>query len=139
MTVQYGVGPAYLAQCPHAPPPPAGYRVWQEPLDGPVPLALEAQAKHIAYDMSRPLGYTETASVAGVTVILRVDPHPWTHDAQGNLVTGCFHGVTAYVPLAPHVVPPSAPARSGLGALLEVLTLASVTTGLAYTVPRVFR
>jgi hypothetical protein len=129
MTVQYGVGPSFAAQCPPTPAPPTGYRVWT-PHDGPVPASVIEVAKRLAYDMSKPLGTSESVPIPGMTVIVRLDPHTWTTGPGGQHLAGCFHGATVYLP-DHHILPPSTPSRGAR--VVEGLSLLSIIGGLALT------
>jgi len=90
-----------LGACPTTPPPPTGYRVWNESVDGTPPASVVQLATQLAFHSSQPFGYMETICVGGQPLIVRVDPHPWSHDAQGNIIYGCFHGATVYIPTSP--------------------------------------
>ncbi len=90
-----------LGACPTTPPPPDGYRVWNEASDGSPPAPAVQLAYQLAFHSSQPFGYMETVCVGGSPLIVRVDPHPWSHDAQGNIIYGCFHGATVYRPTSP--------------------------------------
>lgn len=131
--VQYGSGASFQSQCPAFPPAPPGYDVWNEETNGPVPAAVVSHAKSLAGDMTLPLGYADTVYSGGVPLIVRVDPHTWTTDAQGNVVPGCYHGATVYVPLvAPSPPTPSSSSSSSAGALFTVsLLLGTVVSGLS--------
>jgi hypothetical protein len=133
----FGVGPQFAANCPPTPAPPTGYVVWQEHVHGPVPAAVALRAKAIAFDMSFALGYAENFPIAGVTLILRVDPHTWTTGAGGQIVAGCFHGVTVYVP-APvhHIVAPTSGQRTAMTKFVELLSLASLSASLVVGLPK---
>jgi len=93
---QYGVGPELAAQCPRV-PPPDGWRPWLES-DGPVPDALAKRVGAIASDTSVPLGATESYPLPGITALIRVEPHAWGRDEQGNLVQGCFRAGSVFLP-----------------------------------------
>lgn len=110
--VQYGTGASYQASCPPFPAPPAGYNAWSAYTNGPIPSDIQAKATALSNDMTKPLGYTETVYAGGVPLLLRVDPHTWTTDAQGNAVAGCLHGVGVYVP-SPSSLPPAGATQSG--------------------------
>src|SRR5262252_7712084 len=79
--------------CPGNPPPPDGYRVWV----GPVPPSLTDWASDLLYHQSKGKPYFTTwiAQYNGEDVIARLDHHPWTH-RNGQLVWGCFAGITLY-------------------------------------------
>ncbi|SRR5579883_2612092 len=133
MTVQYGSGASFQSQCPAFPPPPPGYDVWNEEENGPVPAAVVAHAKSLAGDMSLPLGYSDTVYSGGVALIVRVDPHTWTTDAQGNVVPGCYHGATVYVPQPGQPATPSSGSSSPGPGTLFTLSLALGTVVSALT------
>lgn len=134
MTPQFGPGPELAAQCSRV-PLPDGWRAWSE-ADGPVPDALAKRAAALAADTSIPLGTTESYPLPGVTVLLRAEPHVWGHDAQGNLVEGCFRAESIYLPEgtpdAAGITPPST--SSGLQKTIAVLTVASLAVGTAATI-----
>jgi len=130
--VQFGQGQSYAANCPPFPAPPAGYRVWNTQTDGPVPTAAVQDAQALAGNMQLPLGYADTIYVNGIPLIVRVDPHPWTTDAEGNVIPGCYHGATVYTPTSPGqgVVPPSS--GGGTSALLTAsILLGATASGIA--------
>lgn len=131
--VQYGSGASFQSQCPAFPPAPPGYDVWNEEENGPVPADVVAHAKSLAGDMTLPLGYSDTVYSGGVPLIVRVDPHTWTTDAQGNVVPGCYHGATVYVPLPGQPAQPSSGSSSpGPGTLFTLsLILGTVVSGLS--------
>jgi len=105
VATQYGSGASFQAQCPAFPPAPNGYVAWDTNVNGPIPSDVQAHAKTLANDMSKPLGYSDTIYSSGVPIVVRVDAHTWTTDASGNVVEGCFHGADVFVP-----VPGSSPA-----------------------------
>lgn len=81
-------------------PPPDGYRVWR----GSVPAELTNWAVSLRdqidrYNWGQTFGiwYTPPGGTAEY-VIARKDPHPWSF-RNGQLVTGCFQGVTLYAPI----------------------------------------
>src|SRR5580692_6632113 len=98
MGVSYGTGASYQAQCPAFPPPPAGYVPWDVDVNGAIPADLVAHAKTLAFDMTKPLGYSDTVYSGGVPIIVRVDAHTWSTDASGQVIAGCFHGADLFVP-----------------------------------------
>jgi len=129
---QFGAGPELVAQCPRV-PPPDGWRPWID-ADGPGPDALAKRAQAIASDTSVPLGTTESYPLPGVTVLLRVEPHVWGRDAQGNLVQGCFRAGAIFLPSgAPAVSAITAPQES-TGKIIAGLTVASLAVGIIATV-----
>lgn len=121
--VQYGQGESFAANCPPFPAPPVGYRVWNTQIDGPVPPSAVQDAQSLANNMQLPLGYADTIYVSGVPLIVRVDPHPWTTDAQGNVIPGCYHGATVYTPTSPGqgVTPPSSSSSGSTLLTISVL------------------
>ena len=89
--------------CPANPPPPDGYRVWRQPV--PKPLAdwavylLRNELPRTNYGTMWGMSYTPPNG-ASEDVIARRDHHTWSHDRQGNLVTGlCIPGITLYAPV----------------------------------------
>jgi len=90
-----------LGACPTTPPPPTGYRVWDERIDGVPPAPAVRLATQLAFHSNQPFGFFETVCVNGEPLIVRIDPHTWSHDGQGNLIYGCFHGATVYRPTSP--------------------------------------
>jgi hypothetical protein len=138
--VQFGQGPQFAANCPPFPPPPTGYRVWNEQIDGPVPPAAVQDAQALAYNMQLPLGYADTIYVNGIPLIVRVDPHTWTTDAQGNVIAGCYHGATVYTPTAPGqgVTPPNASGGGGSSALITASILLGATASAIALIDRFF-
>jgi hypothetical protein len=137
--VQYGQGEQYAANCPPFPAPPTGYRVWNTQIDGPVPQSAVQDAQSLASNMQLPLGYADTIYVNGVPLIVRVDPHPWTTDAQGNVVPGCYHGATVYTPTSPGqgVTPPSS-SSGGTSALFTASILLGATASVIALLDRFF-
>ncbi len=130
--VQYGSGSTYQSQCPAFPAAPAGYVAWATSINGAIPADVQARATTIANDMTKSLGYTETIYSGGVPLLLRVDAHTWTTDAQGNVVAGCDHGVDVFVPSPTAIVPPSTqpPSTSSSGSsLTNTLLVASIGLG----------
>ncbi len=120
--VQYGQGQQFQNTCPPFPPAPPGYVVWNTTVNGPVPADVQQQANALAKDMTQQLGTQVTVYSSGVPVIVRVDPHPFTYDSQGNIVPGCYHGATVYAPILGGVTPP-APGSSSVGGTLFTLSL----------------
>lgn len=132
MAVAYGAGAGYAAKCPRG-VIPQGFRYWNEPEDGPIPSALVARANALADDLSIPLGATESYPLSGVAALLVVEPHTWTRDRQGNLIEGCFHACGAYVPTGEKPAPPVVAPMTGLSKTAAILTIASLSVGLAIT------
>lgn len=124
---QYGVGPDLATQCPVV-PPPDGWRAWID-ADGPVPDALAKRASAFASDTSVPLGSTESYPLPGVTTLIRIEPHAWSRDAQGNLVQGCFRTGAIFLPATESVTPPTSSVDKTVG----VLTAVSLVVGTAAT------
>lgn len=119
--VQYGQGQQFQNTCPPFPPPPDGYVVWNTSINGPVPPDVQQQASALAADMTKALGTTATIYSSGIPVIVRVDPHPFSYDAAGNVVPGCYHGATVYLPAVGLGVTP--PTSSGAGGTLFTISL----------------
>ena len=129
---QFGAGSQLAAQCPIA-PIPDGWRPWAD-LDGPVPDTLAQRAKAIVGDPSVPLGATESYPLPGVTTLIRIEPHVWGRDEQGNLVQGCFRSAGVYLPSgAPEGAGVTAPSSSGWDRAIAILTVASLAVGTAAT------
>lgn len=124
---QFGVGPELAAQCPSA-PSPDGWRPWTD-VDGPLPDALARRAQALADDQTLPLGATESYPLPGVTALIRIEPHVWRRDTQGNLVQGCFRAGLVYLPGG--AVAPST--SSGLDRTVGVLTVVSLAVGTVAT------
>jgi hypothetical protein len=137
MTVTYGAGAQFAAQCPHA-AVPQGWRYWREETDGPIPAAVAARAQALSNDTSIPLGATESYPLPGTTALILVEPHPWTRDDKGAIVTGCFHGAGVYVPSGEPVTPPLVE-EAGMSKTVGILTVASLSVGLLLSVPALFR
>lgn len=78
--------------CPANPPAPAGYRVWTAAVPMPLTQWAIGLLQHVS---SFPYGQTWTMQYNGQTVLARKDFHSWTH-RNGQLVTGCFQGITLY-------------------------------------------
>ena len=91
--------------------------MWNTSINGPVPPDVQQQASALAADMTKALGTTATIYSSGIPVIVRVDPHPFSYDAAGNVVPGCYHGATVYLPAVGLGVTP--PASSGAGGTLS--------------------
>jgi len=131
-----------LGACPPTPPPPDGYRVWDEKIDGTPPSAAVALATQLAFHSNQPYGFMETVCVGGEPLIVRVDPHTWSHDAQGNLITGCFHGATVYrptskIPCAANT--PTAPEpASRTVRIIELMFLSSAVFTAAFTISKAY-
>jgi hypothetical protein len=127
---QFGAGPALAAQC-QVPPTPDGWRLWTDQ-DGLKPDVLAKRAQAMADDQNIPLGTTESYPLPGVTVLIRVEPHIWSRDAQNNFVQGCFRAAGIYLPiLAPTgagLNPPAA-TDSTLTYVVTALTAVSLTVG----------
>jgi len=132
MSVSYGAGAGYAAKCPRG-VIPSGYRYWNEGEDGPIPAALVARANALANDLAIPLGVTESFPLPGVTALLLVEPHTWTRDRQGNPLEGCFHACGAYVPTGGVEPTPPVQQMSSLSKTAAVLTIVSLSAGLAFT------
>jgi hypothetical protein len=129
--VQYGQGQSFQNTCPPFPPPPDGYVVWNTTVNGPVPADVQQQASALAADMTKALGTTVTVYSSGVPVIVRVDPHPFSYDSAGNVVPGCYHGATVYVPAVGLGVTPPAPSSTG-GTLFTIsLILGAAASAIA--------
>lgn len=131
---QFGAGPQLAAQCPSV-PPPDGWRSWTD-ADGPVPAALSARAAALVADPTVPFGATESYPLPGVTTLVRVEPHAWNRDPQGNLVAGCFRAGGIDLPsgtaAGAGVTPPSS--DEGLTRTVGVLTAVSLAVGTAATI-----
>jgi len=122
-TPSFGAGTQYQAACPPFPPAPAGYVAWNTGVNGAVPAEVVAAATALANDMTKPLGFTQTVYSGGVPLLLRVDPHTWTLDAQGNASPGCYHGVDVWIP-APTTAPPATAAAQSTSNTLLVISIA---------------
>jgi hypothetical protein len=130
---QYGAGTELAAQCPRV-SAPDGWRAWVD-ADGPLPDALAKRAQAVAADAAVPLGTTESFPLPGITALIRVEPHVWGRDAQGNLVQGCFRAGAIFLPSgAPAVSAVTAPQEGGAGKLIAGLTVASLAVGILATV-----
>lgn len=123
-TVLYGQGASYQALCPAFPPAPAGYVAWDTSVNGAIPANVLEHAQALANDATKPLGYTDTVYSGGVPLLVRVDAHTWTTDAQGNVVAGCFHGADVFVPVV------QAPASASSTPTMGGLFLLSVGLGI---------
>jgi hypothetical protein len=109
MTVQYGTGSQFAAQCPAPLAAPPGFRYWNVAIDGPIPPDILSYCTTAAANMSLPLGYQTSLAVAGKSAIIaQIEPHPWTHNAQGQVVQGCYHACGLYISTSSPVVPPAA-------------------------------
>lgn len=131
---QFGAGPDFAAQCPRV-TVPEGWRAWVS-MDGPIPETLSQRMTALAADA--PLGATENFQIPGVTTLLRVEPHAWSQDeSTGELVQGCFRGVSVYLPTgAPttDTVPPKEEGFSTTTKIIAGLTVVSLTVGIIATV-----
>jgi len=84
----------FMASCPQNPPPRAGYVYWT----GPVPAPLTAWASELLKTVGQfPYGTEWEDSYNGQVIVARLDHHTWSH-RNGQLVTGCFAGITLYRP-----------------------------------------
>lgn len=132
--MQYGVGPELSAQCQTA-PAPSGWRPWTD-ADGPLPEALEKRAQAVVADGSVALGSTESYPLPGVAVLIRIEPHIWARNDQGDLVQGCFRAAGLYLPsITPQMgslVPPTEPDK--LSKTIGVLTVVSLSVGIGATI-----
>jgi hypothetical protein len=128
---QFGAGPQLAAQCPSV-PPPDGWRAWVD-ADGPVPDALAARASALTADPTVPLGATESYPLPGVTTLLRVEPHAWGRDPQGNLTQGCFRATGVYLPSGSAAGAGVTAPTDGWAKPVEVLTAVSLAVGTAAT------
>ena len=82
-----------MSDCGSNPPAPQGFAVWQ----GSVPKQLSDWAISLKNHSSQyAFGTTWIQTYNGKQVTARLDHHPWSHDPQGNLITGCFRGITLY-------------------------------------------
>jgi hypothetical protein len=151
MTVLYGTGPTFKAQCPRS-VIPSGFRYWNDVTDGPIPSELVARARLLSDDLGLPLGTTESYPLNGTTALLVVEPHPYTHNNKGETVEGCFHSAGVYVPAhekcpdgqlwyegIQQCVTPKAETTAGSSKLVSFLFLASLITGLAINIPALIR
>lgn len=152
MTILYGTGPTFKSQCPKS-ALPAGWRYWSDTLDGTIPPEIVARAKVLSDDMGLPLGMTESYPLNGTTVLLVVEPHPWSRNSKGETIEGCFHAVGAFVPAhekcAPGqvwmedsmqcVAPPKVESGAASSQFVGFLFVASLLTGLAINVPALIR
>lgn len=127
---QFGAGSELAAQCPRV-PPPNGWRPWVIDADGPVPDLLASRAEAVANDASVPIGATESYPLPGVTTLIRVEPHTWGRNAQGELVQGCFRAGSIYLP-GETVAPPTNP-DDRLSKTIGILTAVSLVVGTAAT------
>jgi hypothetical protein len=131
-----------LGACPPTPLPPAGYRVWDEKVDGMPPSVAVALANQLAFHSNQPYGFMETVCVNGEPLIVRVDPHTWSHDAQGNLITGCFHGATVYRPTSKIPCAAGTPtpelATSRTVRVIEFVFLGSAIFTAAFTISKAY-
>jgi len=78
----FGQGTTLQSACPAFPSAPEGYVVWNTNVNGAVPADVQARAVALTKDPAKTLGYTETIYSGGVPLLLRVDPHTWSTDAQ---------------------------------------------------------
>lgn len=101
-----------------------------------MPAALSARASALVADPTVPLGATESYPLPGVTTLVRVEPHTWNRDAQGNLVAGCFRAGGIYLPSgAAAGAGVTAPAADeGLNRTVGILTAVSLAVGTAATI-----
>jgi hypothetical protein len=97
---------------------------------------LSARATALATDPSVPLGSTESYPLPGVTTLIRVEPHAWSRDAQGNLVEGCFRSSSIYLPSGSSAIAGVTTAASdqGLNRTVNILTALSLAVGTAATI-----
>lgn len=102
--------------------------------DGPIPEALAQRARAIADDPAAPLGTTEGYPLPGVMTLIRVEPHTWSRDAQGNLVSGCFRASGIYLPANAVAVAVSPPSSDKLSKAVGVFTVVSLVIGTAATI-----
>ena len=128
---QFGAGPDLAAQCPSV-PLPDGWRPWTD-VDGPVPEALAQRAQAVAADTSTSLGSTESYPLPGVTALIRVEPHVWARDAQGNLVQGCFKTGIIYLPSETPAVTSAMTTPDNTSKVVGVLTAVSLAVGTVAT------
>ena len=101
-------------------------------MDGPVPDVLAKRSQALVDDPSVPLGATESYPLPGVTVLVRIEPHVWTRDAQNNLIQGCFRAGVLYLPSAAPAVGSQSPI-DGWTKAATVLTVASLAVGTVAT------
>jgi hypothetical protein len=102
--------------------------------DGPIPDALAKRSRALVDDLTVPLGVTESFPLPGVTTLIRIEPHLWQRDANGNLVQGCFRAAGIYLPSdAPSADGITAP-ESSTNKLISGLTVVSLAAGIVATV-----
>jgi hypothetical protein len=78
---------------------------------------------------------TESYPLPGVTVLIRVEPHAWSRDAQGNLVQGCFRAGAIFLPSGSAAgAGITAPSADGLSRTVGILTVVSLAVGTAATI-----
>ena len=129
---QFGAGSELSAQCLRA-PTPDGWRPWTDE-DGPIPNALTARAQAMVSDTTLPLGVTESYPLPGVTTLIRLEPHLWMRDVEGNLVQGCFRAASVYLPsTAPEGAGITPPVTSKVDKIIGVLTVVSLAVGTVAT------
>ena len=118
----FGQGTTLQSACPAFPSAPEGYVVWNTNVNGAVPADVQARAVALTKDPAKTLGYTETIYSGGVPLLLRVDPHTWSTDAQGGAIPGCFKGFDVWIP-TPGASPPTLATSSGPNPGLWALSL----------------
>jgi hypothetical protein len=83
------------------------------------------------------LGSTESYPIPGTTVLIRVEPHVWGRDPNGNLIQGCFRSVGIYLPTGTppvsEVVTPPSEEEGKLSKTIGVLTAVSLVVGTVAT------
>lgn len=101
-----------------------------------MPDALAQRAQALADDQSVTLGSTESYPLPGVTTLIRVEPHVWAKNAQGDFTEGCFRVGGVYLlasdPSAAGVATAAA-SSDGLSKTIGILTVASLAIGTAAT------
>jgi hypothetical protein len=129
---QFGPGSQLAAQCPEV-PAPDGWRPWID-ADGPIPDALGKRAQALVDDQALPLGTTESYPLPGVTTLLRIEPHTWGRDENGNLVQGCFRATGVYLPSRAPSAEGISQGMSTTNKVIAGLTVVSLAVGIAATV-----
>ncbi|RPH62420.1 MAG: hypothetical protein EHM89_05620 [Acidobacteria bacterium] len=85
-------------------------------------------------DPAVPLGTTESYPLPGVTTLIRLEPHSWSRNSDGDLVQGCFRAGGIYLPSgSPSAEGITAP-ESSTNKLIGGLTIVSLAVGIAATV-----
>jgi len=80
-------------------------------------------------DQALPLGSTSSYPLPGVVTLIRLEPHTWRRNVDGQLEQGCFRSASVYLPEAERVEAPESPTSK----LINRLTIASLAVGIVAT------